>query len=105
MRTIQDTGFDENRNGQKAKAIFDERIAPTLTQENIGEYLVVDIETGYFALGETVRQVVASVNAANPDGRERYMMQIGYAVSTRTGFAPFCRRVPADRNAAPAGHI
>jgi hypothetical protein len=101
MRTIKDTGFDKSRNGQKAQAIFDERITLTLTQENIGEYLVIDIETGYFALGQTMRQAIASVNVANPDGRERYITQIGYAASTRIGFAPFCRQGPADKNAVP----
>ncbi|MBC8139036.1 MAG: hypothetical protein H8F28_24440 [Fibrella sp.] len=36
MRTIQDTGFDDTELGASAKAIFDARIAPVLTDADIG---------------------------------------------------------------------
>ena len=48
--TIHETGFGDSELGRKAKALYERNIAPTLTESDIGKYLVIDTETGDYEL-------------------------------------------------------
>ncbi|MBC7805148.1 MAG: hypothetical protein H7145_03255 [Akkermansiaceae bacterium] len=50
MNTIHDTGFGDTDLERNAKAIFDAQIAPTLTDSDVGKYLIIDTDTRYFVL-------------------------------------------------------
>jgi len=67
------------------REIYAKRLKPLLEPENIGKFLVIDIETGDYEMDENGE--AASLRARNkkPDG-VRFAMRIGHRAWGRIGF-------------------
>ncbi|MBC8141965.1 MAG: hypothetical protein H7Y38_11045 [Armatimonadetes bacterium] len=92
MNTIYETGFGNSELAQKAKAIYDTEIAPTLTDADLNKFLVIDTDTQYFVLDSDDYQAAVKAVAQNPTGRSRFCVRIGrttanHAYGTRFGDA------------------
>ena len=87
MNTIHDTGFGDSEMGQKARAWFEERIAATLTEGDIGKHLVIDTETGDYELDVNKYEASNRAYRKRPEARTRYGVKLGYrAASTTVGW-------------------
>ena len=65
---------------ERGKKIYEEHLKEKLEPQNIGKFLVIDIETGEYEMDED--DLTAALNAARrKPGGARYEMQIGYSAS------------------------
>jgi len=76
--TIYETGFGSSELGQKAKALYERNIAPTLTEADFGKYLVIDTETGDYELDSSDYAASHRAFLKRPGVRTRYGARIGY---------------------------
>lgn len=67
----------------RGKRIYEERIRP-LVEENVGKYLLIDVESGDWAMGEDTLELTDEVKARHPDAL-LYAMRIGYRATARIG--------------------
>ena len=78
--TIDNTGFGrlEDELETKAKAIFDNKILSTLSNSDIGKYLVIDTQTDEWELDESDYQASLRAYNKNPGTRTRYGVRVGH---------------------------
>jgi hypothetical protein len=70
---------------QRAKALYEQSIrAQVETEENVGKMVVIDIETGDFAVDEQGIESSRQLQARNPNAR-LYGIRIGYNVAESLG--------------------
>ena len=70
---------------RRAKALYEQSIRPQVeTEENIGRMVVIDIETGDFAVDEQGIESSRQLQARNPHAR-LYGIRIGYNVAESLG--------------------
>ena len=68
-----------------AKTLYEERIRPQVeTDENIGKMVVIDIDTGDFAVDEQGIESSRQLQARHPNAR-LYGIRIGYNVAESLG--------------------
>lgn len=84
MNTIDDTGFGDTYLERDAKAIFDTQIAPTLTDGDIGKYLVIDTDTRHFVLDSDDYSAAVQPVEQNPGRRNRFCVRVGYRTATNS---------------------
>ncbi|MBC8142137.1 MAG: hypothetical protein H7Y38_11930, partial [Armatimonadetes bacterium] len=79
--------FGSSESGQKAQEWFNERIAATLTTDDIGKHLVIDTETGEFELDANKYQASRRAYLKRPEAQTRFGVKVGYrAASTTVGW-------------------
>ena len=62
---------------ERGREIYETRLKKELEAQNIGKFLVIDIETGEYEMDED--RVTASLRASHKSpGRTRFGMRIGY---------------------------
>ena len=70
----------------RGKEIYEKQLKSKLESQNLGKYLVIDIDTGDYEIDEDDLTAALRAYQKNPDGA-RYEMQIGYATSGTIGNA------------------
>ena len=70
----------------RGKEIYEQKLKSKLESQNLGKYLVIDIETGEYEMDEDDLRAVLRAYQKNPAGA-RFEMQIGYATSGTIGNA------------------
>jgi hypothetical protein len=68
---------------ERGKRIYEERIRP-LVQSNVGKYLLIDVESGDWAVGDDTLELADTIEARHPDA-VLYAMRIGYRAAGRIG--------------------
>lgn len=68
----------------RAKAIYEQQIRDKVEPEQIGKYLVLDIETGAYEIDEDDIAVMKRASAKHPNGT-LYGLRIGYRTMGRIG--------------------
>ena len=69
---------------KRGKAIYETQLKTLLEPEHIGKFLVIDVETGEYEIGENDLAVSQSAYHKNPNGA-RFGMRIGYRASGTLG--------------------
>lgn len=67
----------------RGKRLYDERIRP-LVEENVGKYLLIDVESGDWAMGDDTLELADDLQARHPKAL-LYGMRIGYRATARIG--------------------
>ncbi len=67
------------------REIYANRLKPILESENIGKYLVIDIETGDYEMDSDGEAASLCARNKNPDG-VRFAMRIGHRAWGQIGF-------------------
>jgi hypothetical protein len=103
--------FSSEEIGRRGQELYDQKIRHQVEAGNKGKYLVIDIETGEYALGDDTLELSHHLHAKHP-GAALYAMRIGYPGTFRMrGRSPTPRHVPwsgdsdpraADRSSHPA---
>jgi len=70
----------------RGKEIYEKQLKRKLEPQNLGKYLVIDIETGEYQMDEDDLKAALRAYQKNPAGA-RFEMQIGYATSGTIGHA------------------
>ena len=70
--------------GQRGKAIYEQQIRPHIEDDNIGKFLVVDINTGDYEIAEDDLTASNRAIAKNPDAI-LYGVRIGHPTAYRFG--------------------
>ena len=70
----------------RGQEIYERQLRAKLEAQNVGKFLVIDIETGEYEMDEDDVRAALRAYQKNPDGA-RYEMQIGYATSGTLGNA------------------
>jgi hypothetical protein len=70
---------------RRANVLYQDGIRATVeTAENIGKMVIIDIETGDYAIGESDIQAVHTLKTKNPNAR-LFGIRIGYDVAVSLG--------------------
>jgi len=64
----------------RGKELYEKQLQGKLEPQNVGKFLVIDIETGEYEMDDDDLTAALRAYQKNPDG-VRYEMQIGYATS------------------------
>jgi hypothetical protein len=75
---MDETGFGNGKLSDKARAIYEMRIAPTLTEADYGKYIVIDTETGEYEIDANHYAAAQRAILKRPDARTRIGARIGF---------------------------
>ena len=70
--------------GRLGQELYDRKIRQKIEEGNRGRYLVIDIETGDYELGDDMLELSHQFHAKHPDAA-LYAMRIGYPATARMG--------------------
>ena len=76
--------YSTNEIATRGREIYAKHLQQQLEPNNIGKYLVIDIETGEYEIDEDGDAASLRARNKNPDGA-RYGMRIGYRAWGRIG--------------------
>jgi hypothetical protein len=79
---------------RRGEEIYRREIRAKVEPEHDGEFLVVDVESGDYALGETDDEAFDRVEGRNPEGLF-YLMRVGRGAAHRIGGARGLSEPPA----------
>lgn len=68
----------------RGREIYEREIRHLVEREHEGEFLVVDVGTGYYAVGEDQDEVFDRAEEKNPEGLF-YLMRVGHRSAHRIG--------------------
>ena len=69
---------------RRGEALYEQSLKPLVEPKHLGEYLVVDIETGDYEIGSDYIQPTERLLAKRPDA-PLYALRIGYRTIGRIG--------------------
>jgi hypothetical protein len=69
--------------GRKARHLFENVVAPTLTDTDVGKYLVINTETGEFEINADNYAASRRASQKRPEARTRYGARIGFRAASR----------------------
>ena len=81
MLTAEDREFI-----RRAERIYEERLKAPLEASHMGEYVVIEPESGDYFLGRTVRDAKARAEVSHP-GRMLHVMRVGHRAAYHIGGA------------------
>ena len=84
MNTIHDTGFGDSELAQKARAFYEQHVAPKLTEADFGKYLIIDTDTENYVLDSDDYQAAVRAVQQNPGGRNRFCVRIGHRTASNS---------------------
>src|SRR3954465_15809365 len=70
--------------GRRGQELYDKQIRHHVEKGNKGRYLVIDIETGDYDVGDDVLELSHRLHAKHP-GAALYAMRVGYPATVRMG--------------------
>jgi hypothetical protein len=82
--------------GRKAREIYEQSIKPLVEPEHMGKFLVLDIDSGGYEIGEDQVAVSRSAKQKYPNGI-RVGLRIGYPTVGTAGRHIPARRTPSTR--------
>ena len=74
-----------NQSGDRAQAIYETELLPQLLPTAKGKILVLDLQSGDYALGDDLLEADARLRARHPDAYYHYAFRIGYPAVGRMG--------------------
>jgi hypothetical protein len=84
MRVMPHPKYSPDEIVRRGKALYDQRIRDRVEAENRGRFLVINVETGEFVLGDD--HLTASDRAAEKyPGAPLYAVRVGYPAVGRIG--------------------
>ncbi len=89
MNTIHDTGFGDSDMRRRAEHLFTTVVALTLTDADVGNYLVIDTETGDYEIDADNYAASHRALQKRPEARTRYGARIGFRTASRN-WSTFC---------------
>ena len=69
---------------ERGKRIYQDRLRPQVSEGNLGKYLVIDVLSGEYEMGETHLDTAKRARAKHPDA-PLYGMRIGYPATDAIG--------------------
>lgn len=79
-------GYTSSEIARRGEEIYERSLREKLEPGNVGKFLVIDIETGEYEIGDDHVEVSCRAQLRFPD-HARFGMRIGYAGSFRIGGA------------------
>lgn len=76
--------FSSEEIGRRGQELYDQKLRKELEEGNRGRYLVIDVETGDYALGDDTLELSHRLHAKHP-GAALFAMRIGYPATVRMG--------------------
>ncbi len=84
---MANTKKTEDNTFEKAKDLYENVIKHQLTDDQLGMYLVIDVETGDYEIGPDGFNTVRALQKRQPSGRLFRMLHGSYTVGS-IGYAP-----------------
>ncbi len=82
----QDTLEETARRGDE---IYERDIKPTLAEDQRGRYVAIDVDSGNWAIADTLRAATDEIHAHHPDPSAVWCLRVGYRVLRHFGGRPF----------------
>ena len=79
--------YSAEETAARGRAIYEDRVRASVEPDQIGKYLVIDIDTGDYEIDEDHLAASRRAYEKNPNGA-RYALRIGHPAIGRIGFAP-----------------
>ena len=75
--------------GRLGKEIYERDIRPRVEPDHIGKYVAIDVDSGCWALGESIEEALERIREQRPEAVDALMLRVGYeAVVGLGGGAP-----------------
>lgn len=81
---MSDSIFTKDEIARRGREIYERDIRAEVEREHDGEFLVVDVATGDYAVGEDDEEVFDRAEAKNPEGLF-YLLRVGRSAAHRIG--------------------
>jgi hypothetical protein len=81
---VRESTLTEDEISRRGRELYERDIRAGVEREHDGEFLVVDIFTGEYAVGEDEDEVFDRAEARNPEGLF-YLMRVGRRAAHRIG--------------------
>jgi hypothetical protein len=69
---------------ERGRTIYRERLQAEVEAKHRGEYLVLDVDSGEYALGADEETALSRIEELRPDGKF-YLLRVGYTASLFIG--------------------
>lgn len=83
---VKDRALTKDQVAYRGREIYERDIRAEVEREHEGEFLVVDVGTGYYAVGEDQDEVFDRAEENNPEGLF-YLMRVGHPAAHRIGIS------------------
>ena len=84
---MNETLPDPKETGAKAREIYQRDLKAKLEPEFTGKYVIIDVDSGDFELGDDLLVTSRAFKARNPAGRF-HVLRVGHRAAGRIGFHP-----------------
>ena len=84
---MQQTEMSLKEIARRGWEIYVAEIRPKVIDEHLGQFLVVDVESGDYEVDENAAAATRRMVARHPDGH-RYLIHVGYRTTYSIGAAP-----------------
>ncbi len=81
---MSDSMLTKDEIARRGREIYERAIRAHVEPDHDGEFLVVDVATGDYAVGEDDEEVFEHAEAKNPEGLF-YLMRVGHSAAHRIG--------------------
>ena len=81
---MSDSMLTKDEIARRGREIYERHIRADVEPDHDGEFLVVDVATGDYAIGEDDEEVFEQAEAKNPEGLF-YLMRVGRSAAHRIG--------------------
>jgi len=73
--------------GAKAREIYERDLKARLEPQFTGQYIVIDVDSGDYELGDNYGEAGKALRIRRPDGR-LHVLRVGHRAAGRIGFRP-----------------
>ena len=75
--------------GRRGDEIYERDIKPTLAEDQHGRYVAIDVNSGRWAIADTLRAATDEIHMNRPDPSGVWLLRVGHPVLRHFGGRPF----------------
>ena len=83
--------YSAEETGRLGDEIYERDIKPTLTEDQHGHYVSIDVNSGTWAIADTFRTAIDELYAQHPEATDVWSLRVGYRTLRRRRSRPLGR--------------
>ena len=78
---------------RRGDEIYERDVKPTLTEDQYGRYVSIDVESGYWTISDTLRGAIDGLYEQRPEAVDVWSLRVGHRALHHFGGRPLRRSV------------
>ena len=74
---------------RRGDEIYERDIKPTLAEDQHGRYVAIDVNSGKWAIADSLRAATDEIHMHHPDPSDVWLLRVGYPVLRHFGGRPY----------------